>query len=123
MKISQNNTMLMLLIYIISVHMADSYVNIILDNFEIGYPVRFEKMCHTEQDRFNYIFGISIAQCVKECSARAHCQALGFRSRLNVCELFTSSNTSHLLPGNCIYIAKMNVNTIKVSYLLSKVLY
>ncbi|XP_053403151.1 uncharacterized protein LOC123555402 [Mercenaria mercenaria] len=88
-----------------------SYVRV--DNFEISYSITYESSCHVEIDRFLFKLQSSIENCVKECSSRQHCQALNFRKGINVCELFSTSESGQLASGNCLHVEKDDINVIQ----------
>lgn len=106
--------MLFMLLFFNILKFISASSNFILDNFEIMYSISAENVCHEESGRFQIKFGFSVQHCVKACGARKHCLALNYRSRGNICELFESSDSGLLKPGDCLYLSKENINVIKV---------
>jgi hypothetical protein len=94
-----------------------SSVFITLDKFELSYSFIFDKMSYLTEHRLQFISGISVARCVKECAARTHCNALRFRNRINVCELFSSSLRDLTLTNGSITLQEGEQNITKVPFL------
>jgi hypothetical protein len=93
-------------------------VNVNINNFELEYFVTYDNWCKSDKDRFQFIIGISIKQCVVECGARVYCSSLNYRNQINGCELFLTSETEQPIPGECVYVKKENINVTKVCYSL-----
>jgi hypothetical protein len=101
-----------------SFHIANiSSVFITFDKFELSYSFTFDKMSYLTEHRLQFISGISVTHCVKECAARTHCKALRFRNRINVCELFASSLQDLSLTTGSITLKEGEQNITKVPFL------
>ncbi|XP_060601237.1 uncharacterized protein LOC132754598 [Ruditapes philippinarum] len=103
---------MILLLYMLRIVCAS--VNLHLDNFEIVYSISAVNVCHNEIKRFQELFGYSIEHCVKACAARKHCLALNYRSRINICELFTTFDADQLTAGECILLSKEDIGVMKM---------
>ncbi|XP_060562620.1 SCO-spondin-like isoform X1 [Ruditapes philippinarum] len=88
-------------------------VNVKINNFELEYSVTYENWCKSDKDRFQFIIGISIEQCVAECGARVHCRSLIYRNQINGCELYLTSETEQSNLGECVHVKKDNIKVIK----------
>ncbi|XP_060572500.1 uncharacterized protein LOC132730560 [Ruditapes philippinarum] len=66
-------------------------------------------ICRSEENRFYVMEGKTIEQCVDECRARKHCESLNYRTKINLCELFSTTNPDNLSHGDCIYADKRNL--------------
>ncbi|XP_060604290.1 coadhesin-like isoform X2 [Ruditapes philippinarum] len=99
---------------LMSFHIANiSSVFITFDKFELSYSFTFDKMSYLTEHRLQFISGISVTHCVKECAARTHCKALRFRNRINVCELFASSLQDLTLTTGSITLQEGEQNITK----------
>ena len=87
-----------------------------INEFEIDYVVTNGNICLSDKNRFQFLFGVTISQCVTECGARDHCKALTYKGNMNVCELFLTSNIDNSSPGDCLYIQKADINMKKVFF-------
>ncbi|XP_060580137.1 SCO-spondin-like [Ruditapes philippinarum] len=103
--------LILLLVFKTVIAVTVLHVNMI--NFELEYSVTYENWCKSDKDRFQFIIGISIEQCVAECGARGHCSSLIYRSQINGCELFLSSETEQSNPGECVHVKKDDIKVIK----------
>jgi hypothetical protein len=104
------------LILLLAFQSVFAVVNVKINNFELEYSVTYENWCKSDKDRFQFIIGISIGQCVAECGARGHCSSLIYRSQINGCELFLTSETEQSNPGECVHVKKDDIKVIKVVY-------
>ncbi|XP_060581474.1 thrombospondin-1-like [Ruditapes philippinarum] len=102
-----------ILLLVLETVIAVTVKNVKINNFELEYFVTYENWCKSDKDRFQFIVGITIEQCVAECSARDHCNSLIYRNQINGCELFLTSETDQSNPGECVYVRKDNINVTK----------
>jgi hypothetical protein len=108
----------LILLLVFQTVIAVTVIHVHINNFDLEYFVTYENWCKSDKDRFQFIVGISIEQCVAECGARGHCSSLIYRNQINGCELFLTSETEQSNPGECAYVKKDNINVIKVVYRL-----
>jgi hypothetical protein len=105
-----------ILLLVFKTFIAVTVKNVKINNFELEYFVTYENWCKSDKDRFQFIIGISIEQCVAECGAWDHCSSLNYRHQINGCELFLTSEKEQPIPGECVYVNKDNINVTKVGY-------
>ena len=96
---------------------ASNLNNLQIKELEIEYKVTHGNICLPDTNRFQFFFGVTISQCVTECGARGHCKALTYKGKINVCELFLTSNTDNSSSGDCLYVTKDDINMKKVIYI------
>jgi hypothetical protein len=104
------------LILLLAFQSVFAVVNVKINNFELEYSVTYENWCKSDKDRFQFIIGISIEQCVAECGARGHCSSLNYRNKINGCELFLTSETEQSNLGECVHVKQDDIKVIKVVY-------
>ncbi|XP_060593194.1 coadhesin-like, partial [Ruditapes philippinarum] len=101
------------LILLLAFQSVFAVVNVTINNFELEYFVTYENWCKSDKDRFQFIIGISIEQCVAECGARGHCSSLNYRNKINGCELFLTSETEQSNLGECVHVKQDDIKVIK----------
>ncbi|XP_053388027.1 uncharacterized protein LOC123542999 [Mercenaria mercenaria] len=79
----------------------------------ISFNVTRMSTCRTEKDMFRRILGVGLPNCVRECGLRSHCEALCYRRKLQICDLFTTSDGGKLSNGDCIFIARSEIKIEK----------
>lgn len=79
------------------------------NDVKISYNLNFNKKCHSENGRIAVLFGMSIAQCVRECGLRDHCGALNFWRLSHLCELFSSPEEGVEYHRGCIQVTGSDI--------------
>ncbi|XP_053387609.1 CUB and sushi domain-containing protein 3-like [Mercenaria mercenaria] len=51
------------------------------------------------------MLGIGLSDCVRECGLRPHCEALSYMGRMQMCDLFSTTDEGNLPNGECMYIS------------------
>ncbi|XP_060580796.1 uncharacterized protein LOC132737516 [Ruditapes philippinarum] len=72
--------------------------------------------CIQQDDPFLVFFHISVKNCAAECAKRSECDLMGYKRRINVCELYWKNYTEKLgkyTENSCIFIRREKLAYIK----------
>lgn len=75
--------------------------------------------CIQPKDSFVKLVGVSIAECVDACIRRQTCRSIGYRRRMQFCEIHKEDNlVTNANDDSCIFIERNDMDTtnVRMSY-------
>ena len=86
-------------------------INIFISHIAVGLDyIVFDFKCRYETSSFSILVGISLDECVKQCSLRQGCASIIFKRLYPVCELYdVDVSTSSPVRTSCIVVRKNDV--------------
>jgi hypothetical protein len=101
-------TLLYVYIFVLIIHEANAAVNFRITSF---------KTCTSSSSILNTINGITVKQCVEECSSLFGCSAVNYKRLFKLCELHSNQHENRMArPGeSCVYIKRSDMHCEDVS--------
>lgn len=88
------------------------------DGVTVKYKVTMGSFCGNEGESFSKFVGIPLAECVKECGTRQHCEGLRYHRRYTLCELLSGLNDGPQTDRSCIFIPASDIVVEQVCTLI-----
>ena len=106
-----------LIVYIFFVcHDVDAFVYT-KDGVELNYKISFKHFCRGKKDIIGILPGISLPDCVFECSMRNSCKTLSYKRASTMCNLYSSeTREDDTSKVNCVEVRSSDITFLKVCY-------